>query len=312
MIIEVGGYRLAWVGYLDRDDPKGCIPCTCWPARWFSTDCQYISWAESAQGRGPTAVAIQSAQPAICNNIMGDQEYGPWRQEALRRGYGSSISLPLFNKNETLGALNIYAREFDAFNQEEVRLLMELADTVAEWHYLMRARSDRLRAVEALRDSEMKYRTLFEASNDAILVETEDGMVLDCNQSACELFGYSKAELVGLFVRDLVPAEILESLPDITTEVLTSGGMFMETVNKKKNGQVFPARMSTQIASLDGEQVVIVYVRDITAQKRVEEQIRQHAAHSEAMARVSARLNAQLDLKTVLHAVCEETARTST
>jgi PAS domain S-box-containing protein len=310
LMIEVGGYRLAWVGYLDRDDPKRLHPVAHAGHKDGFLQIANISWAESAQGRGPTAAAIQSGQPAICNNIMGDQEYGPWRQEALRRGYGSSISLPLGNHDEIFGAMNIYAKEFDAFNQEEVRLLMELADTVANGIISLRARSERLQAVEALRDSEMKYRTLFEASNDAILVETEDGMILDCNQSACELFGYSKSELVGLYVRDLVPAEILESLPDITTEVLVSGGMFMETLNKKKTGQVFPARMSTQIASLDGEQVVIVYVRDITAQKRVEEQIRQHAAHSEAMARVSSRLNAQLDLKTVLNAVCEETART--
>jgi len=162
------------------------------------------------------------------------------------------------------------------------------------------------RAADALRDSEIKYRTLFEASNDAILVETEEGTILDCNQSACTLFGYTKTELVGLCVHELIPAEILESLPDITTEAVIAGGMFMETLTKKKDGQIFPARMSTQIATLDGKQVIIVYVRDITAQKRVEEQIRQHAAHSEVMARVSARLNAQLDLKTVMNAVCEE------
>jgi PAS domain S-box-containing protein len=309
MLIEEGGYRLAWVGYLDLDDPKRLHPVAHAGHEEGFLQIANISWAESAQGRGPTAAAIQSNRPAICNNIMGEQEYTPWRQEALRRGYGSSIALPLVCQEDQLGALNIYAREFDAYNHEEVRLLMELADTVANGIVSLRARTERQRAVDALRDSEVKYRTLFEASNDAILVETEEGQILDCNQSACELFGYTKAELVGLFVRELVPAEILESLPDITTEVLVSGGMFMETLNKKKNGQVFPARMSTQIASLDGEQVVIVYVRDITAQKRVEEQIRQHAAHSDAVARVSTRLNAQLDLDTVLNAVCEETVR---
>jgi PAS domain S-box-containing protein len=309
MLIEVGGYRLAWVGYLDRDDDRHLHPVAHAGQEEGFLQIANISWAENAQGRGPTAVAVRSALPAICNNILGDNEFGPWRKEALRRGYGSSIALPLVSKDDNLGALNIYAKEFDAYNQEEVRLLMELADTVANGILSLRARRDRQQAVEALLDSEVKYRTLFEASNDAILVETEDGMVLDCNHSACELFGYSKEELVGLFLRDLVPAEILESLPDITTEVLVSGGMFMETLNKKKNGQMFPARMSTQIASLDGEQVVIVYVRDITAQKRVEEQIRQHAAHAEVMATVSSRLNAQLDLETVLNAVCEETAR---
>jgi PAS domain S-box-containing protein len=309
MLIDVGGYRLAWVGYLDRDDPRHLHPVAHAGHEDGFLQIANISWAESAQGRGPTAAAILTSLPAICNNIMGDTEFVPWRQEALRRGYGSSIALPLISKEENLGALNIYAREFDAYNQEEVRLLKELADTVATGIMSLRARQDRQRAVDALRDSEVKYRTLFEASNDAILVETEDGEILDCNQSACELFGYTKDELVGLYVNELIPAEILESLPDITTEVLVSGGMFMETLNKKKNGQVFPARMSTQMALLDGEQVVIVYVRDITAQKRIEEKIRQHAAHSEAMARVSTRLNAQLDLSTVLHAVCEETTR---
>ncbi len=83
----------------------------------------------------------------------------------------------------------------------------------------------------------------------------------------------------------------------------------MEALAKKKNGKVFLARINTQVAVIDGDQVLIVYVRDITAQKAVEEQMRQNADHARTLAHVAARLNAQLDLSAVLNSVCEATVQ---
>ena len=55
----------------------------------------------------------------------------PWRAEALKRGYASSISIPLIVDSETFGAIMIYAAESDAFDAEEVALLTELASDLA-------------------------------------------------------------------------------------------------------------------------------------------------------------------------------------
>ncbi len=130
--------------------------------------------------------------------------------------------------------------------------------------------AERKRTEAALRESQEKYQALVEASTDAIFLETLDGQILDCNTSACEMYGYSKDELTALTVADLVPEEIAEKLPEIIQEELESGGVFIEATNRRKNGQVFPCEVSTQLIHIGGEQRAIVYVRDITERKQTE------------------------------------------
>ena len=137
---------------------------------------------------------------------------------------------------------------------------------------VLRDVTERRRAERAIRDSELKYRTLFQTSTDAIFVETLDGRVLDCNAAACDMLGYTKEELMGLTVADLVPEEVAKTLPDLVTEELTTGGVFVEAANKRKDGQIFPVEVSTRLASVGEEQLVMVYVRDVSARKQIEQQ----------------------------------------
>ena len=133
---------------------------------------------------------------------------------------------------------------------------------------------ERRRAAEALGESERKYRSLFEASSDAIFLETLEGDVLDCNAAACEMFGYTKEESIGLNVADLIPADIAEMLPEVIEEHARTGGVFVEAVNRRKDGRLFPVEVSTRVVTIDGTERVIVYVRDITERKQAEEALR--------------------------------------
>jgi PAS domain S-box-containing protein len=130
--------------------------------------------------------------------------------------------------------------------------------------------TERMEAEKALRESELRYRTLFEASRDAIFLETLEGRILDCNTTACEMFGYDKEALVGLTVADLTPAEAAEALPDVIDQELETGGIFLEAVNKRQDGQLFPVAVSTRLATIGQEQLVVAYVRDITERKQTE------------------------------------------
>ncbi len=136
-------------------------------------------------------------------------------------------------------------------------------------------------AEEALRESEERYRTLFQASTDAIFVETLDGRVLDCNETACTMFGYSKAELTSLSVADLTPAEVAQTIPAAVEEMCAKGSIFVETFNKRKDGAVFPCEVSIRLAYLRGEPYALVYVRDITERKHAEEEIHRLLQQSE-------------------------------
>jgi nitrate/nitrite-specific signal transduction histidine kinase len=130
-LVEAGGYRLAWVGFAEQDEAQTVRPVAQagYEADYLET--VNITWADSERGRGPTGTAIRTGQPVVARDILTDPAFAPWREQALKRGYASSITLPLLANGQTLGALTIHAAEPDAFQAEEVKLLTELANDLA-------------------------------------------------------------------------------------------------------------------------------------------------------------------------------------
>jgi PAS domain S-box-containing protein len=151
IIVEEGEYRLAWVGFAVQDEQKTVRSVAQAGFEEGYLETVNITWADTERGKGPTGTAIRTGEPSICQNMLTDPKYIPWRVEASKRGYASSIALPLFTDERIIGALNIYAVEPDAFDSEEVRLLMELAEDLAYGITTLRTRAERKHAVEALR-----------------------------------------------------------------------------------------------------------------------------------------------------------------
>ena len=102
-----------------------------------------ITWADTERGRGPTGTCIRTRETVVTKQIATDPKMIPWRAEALKRGYASSVSIPLIVDSETFGAIMIYAAEPDAFDAEEVALLTELASDLAFGIGTLRTRAER-------------------------------------------------------------------------------------------------------------------------------------------------------------------------
>jgi putative methionine-R-sulfoxide reductase with GAF domain len=143
VVIEVGGYPLAWVGLAEQDAAKTVRPVAHagFENGYLST--LGITWADTERGRGPTGAAIRSNRPSIVNDIRTDPNFAPWKEETIRRGYASMIALPLCGDDQVLGVLNIYAAEPDAFHSREVNVLVELAGNLAYGITSLRARAKR-------------------------------------------------------------------------------------------------------------------------------------------------------------------------
>jgi len=131
LLVEQGGYRMAWVGVAEHDAEK-----TVRPVAQHGNDRDYlgnlnITWADTEQGRGPTGTAIRTGTTDINQDYLTNPRMAPWRESALAHGFRSSISLPLIGSKRVLGALTIYSADADAFAREEVALLEELASDLA-------------------------------------------------------------------------------------------------------------------------------------------------------------------------------------
>ena len=154
IIIEDCNHAMVWIGYAEDDKSK-----TVRPVAYYGFDEGYIenlniTWADNERGRGPTGTAIRTGISCGCNNMLTDPNFEPWREEALKRGYASSVVLPLKTGDRIFGAISIYSEEPDPFRDDEVNLLTELADDLAYGITNLRLRAAHAKSENKLQRSE--------------------------------------------------------------------------------------------------------------------------------------------------------------
>jgi len=129
ILVDIGAYRMAWIGYTEDGAPGTVTPAAQAGYQNGNLIAVSSSWAETAVS--PAARAIRNRHSAIVSDIFGDPLFAPLQAEATRHEYASIIALPLSANHQILGALTLYAENPDAFGTEEARLLTELADDIA-------------------------------------------------------------------------------------------------------------------------------------------------------------------------------------
>jgi PAS domain S-box-containing protein len=135
---------------------------------------------------------------------------------------------------------------------------------------MIRDITERRRAEERLRQSEARYRLLFEMESDAIvLVDVETFQHLDVNRAAVELYGYSREELLALKSTDLSAED------HKTRTAMQAGGTFVRVplrYHRKKDGTVFPVEITANFFELHGRKTMLAAIRDIAERKQAEEE----------------------------------------
>jgi PAS domain S-box-containing protein len=151
IIVEEAGYRLCWVGHAEHDEAKTVAVVAHAGIEDGYLKTANVTWGDTDRGLGPVGTSIRTGQAQIVKDTAADPVFAPWRTEALKRGYGSMIAIPLVVAAEPFGTLAIYAAESDAFHEEEVTLLTELASDLAFGIGALRTRSERERAEQEVR-----------------------------------------------------------------------------------------------------------------------------------------------------------------
>ncbi len=151
ILVEVGGLRMAWVGYREFDEDK-----TVRPVAQAGYEEGYlrrinITWADTEWGRGPTGTAIRTGKSCWSRDNLTDPNLAPWRVEDTRQGYASSISLPLMSHGQAFGALALHAEEPDAFNESTIEQYTDLANNLAYGVVALRTLEERKRAEKEIR-----------------------------------------------------------------------------------------------------------------------------------------------------------------
>lgn len=226
------------------------------------------------------------------NGLVQDFKWilvNPAAAEMLGRPAATLIStsyLSAFPYARTLGLFDAFAEviergepfqrevhyDADGYNGWFAISAVPLGDGVA---MTFRDITERKRTEEALRESEARFRELFENSPDAIFVEDLDGVVLDVNPAACRLHRASREWLIGRSVSELVPPEDRERVLEDFAELTAGQTDPLESYSLTRDGVVVPVEVRTDRVRYAGREALLLHVRDITARREAEQALKE-------------------------------------
>ncbi|MBL6991258.1 MAG: response regulator [Bacteriovoracaceae bacterium] len=151
---------------------------------------------------------------------------------------------------------------------ENAHILLDKDNRPSKMLGLVHDISDMVNAQDALRDSEEKYRVIFEQAEDSIvLVEQGTGAILDCNDTTFKQLGYTKEEFKNMRISDIEAVESKQEVEKHIDLILSQGYDSFETKHITKTGEFRDRIVKAKQVSVNGKNLLFSYMKDITDSK---------------------------------------------
>ena len=230
--------------------------------------CEILGYAPAELlGRETIDFVLDSDRPAVQAR----------RNEAFAGETASfSATIRMLNKERDIVHVSLGARYIaEGGTQTILGVAQDVTEQLRSQEMLLEAQLQRERAVEQLRESEEKYRTLWEASSDAVVLMGGDGRIQYANPSIARVFGYEPDEVEGRDIAMLQPPRLREAHRRAfrrysETGVRTVDWRATEIVGLHRDGHEFPAEIGFSQLMLGGNPVFAAFIRDITERKRAQ------------------------------------------
>ena len=133
---------------------------------------------------------------------------------------------------------------------------------------------ERLKAREALIESEARYKALFNLSPVGIILQNENAEVIDVNKEFSVILGYSREEMIGQHISMITPPDKVENIKDDIETIIDEGSFKHEAEGLRKDGEVVNVELTeARVVLPDGSAGIMTIIADITARKKYEKEL---------------------------------------
>lgn len=274
--VDLGKFTMAWIGLVDERTQQVIPVVHAGEDKEYLSVIKPIAINEVPEGMGPTGQAIREGKYHICNDIESDPQMMPWKEDALGRGYRSSMALPIIKFGKVIGAFSFYAPVKNFFDQSEIALLEEATGDVAFALEVFEKESMRKNAEQAVMESERRYQTLAEVSPVGIFHTDEVGNTTYVNPRWCQISGMTYNEAMGNGWFNAVHEEDKEKLRRGWEEATKKKEVSISEYRFVRPNRTIAWVIGQAIPERDSEGMIVGYVgttTDITERKKAEAEI---------------------------------------
>jgi PAS domain S-box-containing protein len=261
--------------YVAAGDAAGTlIPTTIWSlkdAERFETFRQITERTRLASGIGLPGRVLASGKPAWIIDVTQDANF-PRSNLAKDIGVRAGFGFPVLVGKEVVAVLEFFSPEAPEPDEALLDVMVHIGTQLGRV-------VERTRAEEALRASELRFRSVVESAGDGMIIADSAGNTVTYNKSAQVIFGYREEEVLGQPLTLLMPERYREAHRSGLERFRATGkahvvGRTVELHGLKKDGSEFPLELSISTWTAGEHTFYSGIIRDITERKRAEEEIR--------------------------------------
>jgi len=257
-------FRFEALGILLVDENTGKLMPH--PASYNELSMKNIGKLGLCMGKGITGWVAERGEPLLVNDVREDDRY-VCGDENIR----SEICIPIKVGQKVIGVIDSQRTAVNAFSEDDLRLLSIIGGQLATI-------IDNLRLYEEIKQSEEKYRAVVEGAHDGICVIGKDDRFKYANKRLTEIQGYAQEKLIGMDFNDFLDEEGKQLMADRFTrwgrgEKLSS---HFELKVFREDGEIRNAEVNARVVKDSrGDTNYVVFIKDITEKKKMEEQLLQ-------------------------------------
>lgn len=216
----------------------------------------------------------------------------------------SLILVPMTTRGITMGFLGFDSvRTERAWSDEIIRLLTFVGQIFVN-------ALERRRTLMELREREIQYRRIFEATSDGLVItDAETGIVLEANPAMCRMHGYDYEEFIGLHRTDFIHPDHHQQLEKYLGTVLGGGEYRVRAVDVRKDGSILHVEANGAPVVFRGKPAILGVVRDVTsdvqAYELLEQRVEQRTQELSMLLRISEDVTSTLHLSQLLELVID-------